>query len=134
MNWRYGALLVGAVLVAGCGTAGQPMQGTGTVQQTGTVQGTFEREGGPLTITNGQGETPVVPLSGTITFTGAGGQKFSVSVGGSGTFSAQLAAGSYAVSGVSGQISNGGLACSLPVTARVQAGETSRIQLVCPVP
>jgi hypothetical protein len=134
MNWRYGALLVGAVLVAGCGTAGQSMQGTGTVQQTGTVQGTFERAGGPAIPTNGKIETPVVPLSGTVTFTGAGGQKFSVSVGSSGAFSMQLAAGSYAVSGVSGQIGEGGLACSAPVTAHVQAGETAHILVVCPVP
>jgi len=39
MNWRYGALLVGAVLVAGCGGAVQAAQGPGT----GTVQGTFGR-------------------------------------------------------------------------------------------
>jgi len=133
MNWRYGALLVGAVLVAGCGAATQSMQGTGTVQQTGTVQGTFERTGGPLIMTNGQAETPTVPLSGTVTFTGDN-QKFSVSVGGSGKFSASLPAGSYAVSGVSGQINEGGLACSSPVTARVQAGETAHILVVCPVP
>ena len=134
MNWRYGALLVGAVVVAGCGTASQSMQGTGTVQQTGTVQGTFERTGGPVIMTNGQAETLTVPLSGTVTFTGAGGQKFSVTVGSSGVFSVQLAAGSYAVSGVSGQISEGGLACSSPVTAHVQAGETAQILVVCPVP
>jgi hypothetical protein len=130
MNWRYGALVVGAVLVAGCGGAVQAAQGP----ETGTVQGTFERVGGPISVTNGKAQTPVVPLSGTITFTGAGGQKFSVSVGSSGTFRAQLAAGSYAVSGVSGQISEGGLACSAPVNARVRAGETARILVVCPVP
>jgi len=130
MKWRYGALIVGAVLVAGCGSAGQPAQGTAT----GTVQGTFERAGGPLIITNGQAETLVAPLSGTVTFTGAGGQKFSVSVDSGGTFSTRLAAGSYAVSGVSGQIGGGGSACSAPVTARVRAGETSRILVVCPVP
>jgi len=90
--------------------------------------------GGPISVTNGKASTPVVPLSGTVTFTGVGGQKFSVSVGSSGAFSAELAAGSYAVSGVSGQLSEGGLACSAPVSARVRAGETVRILVVCPVP
>jgi len=94
------------------------------VQQTGTVQGTFEREGGPLSITNGHGETPVVPLSGTITFTGAGGQKFSVNVGKSGVFSTRLPAGTYTVSGVSGTDR------SVANTTQVQAGETSRILVV----
>jgi hypothetical protein len=126
MNWRFGVLVVGAVLVAGCGGAAQPAQGT--------VQGTFERVGGPAIVTNGKVETPVAPLSGTVTFTGAGGQKFSVSVGSSGKFSVQLAVGSYSVSGVTGQISGGGAACSAPVTARVRAGETARILVVCPVP
>jgi hypothetical protein len=125
MNWRYGALLVGVVLVAGCG-AGQAAQGT--------VQGTFEESGGPVTITNGKAATPVEPLSGTVTFTSGSGQKFSVSVGSSGTFSTRLAAGLYTVSGVSGQIDEGGSACSAPVTAQVRADETSRIVVVCLVP
>ena len=80
MNWRYGALLAGAVLVAGC-SAGQSTNGTGT------VQGTFEQAGGPAIVVNGKAETPVVPLAGIVTFTGAGGQKFSVNVGRSAVFS-----------------------------------------------
>jgi hypothetical protein len=130
MNWRHGVLLVGVVLVAGCGGPGQTGQGQGQ----GTVQGTFERVGGPITVTNGKAQTPTVPLSGTVTFTGGNGQKFSVSVGSSGTFSVQLAVGSYAVSGVSGQLGGGGLACSSPLNAGVRAGEISRILVVCPVP
>jgi hypothetical protein len=117
MNWRYGALLVAAVLVAGC-SAGPSTNGTGT------VQGTFERAGGPAIVVNGKAETPVFPLAGIVTFTGAGGQKFSVSVGKSGVFSTRLPAGSYAVSGVSGPDR------SAPTTARVQAGKTSRILVV----
>jgi len=98
------------------------------------VQGTFERTGGPAIVKNGKLETQVVPLSGTVTFTGGSGLKFSVSVGSTGVFSTSLPAGSYAVSGVSGQISGGGSACSVPLTARVRAGETSRILVVCTVP
>lgn len=132
MKWRYSVLLVGAVLVAGCGSAGQWTGTAGT--GTGTVQGTFEREGGPAIVTDGTIETPVVPLSGTLTFTGESGQKFSVGVGSSGVFSTRLPAGSYTVSGVSAQISEGGSACSAPLTAHVRTGETSRILVVCPVP
>jgi hypothetical protein len=115
MNWRHGALLVGAVLVAGC-SAGQ--------SATGTVTGAFEQVGGPAMVVNGKAETPISPLSGIITFTGAGGQKFSVSVGKSGVFSTRLPAGTYAVSGASGS------ARSAPTTARVLAGETSAILVV----
>jgi hypothetical protein len=117
MHWRYCALVVGAVLVAGCGGAGQATQGT--------VQGTFEQAGGPAIIVNGKTETPVSPLPGIVTFTGAGGQKFSVSVGKTGKFSTRLPAGSYAVSGASGP------GRSVPLTALVRAGETSRIVVVC---
>lgn len=120
MDWRYGALLVGAILVAGCG-AGQLANGTGT------VQGTFEQAGGPAAVVNGKAVTPVVPLSGIVTFTGASGQKFSVSVGSSGVFSMRLPAGSYAVSGASGA------ARSVRLTTRVRAGKTSRILVVVAV-
>ena len=115
MHWRYG-VVVGALLMAGCG---------GAVPGTGTVQGTFEQAGGPAIIVNGKAETPVSPLPGIVTFTGESGQKFSVSVGNSGKFSTRLPAGSYAVSGASGPGS------SVPLTARVRAGETSRIVVVC---
>jgi hypothetical protein len=63
-------------------------------------------------------------MAGIVTFTGAGGQRFSVNVGGSGVFSTRLPAGSYAVSGASGP------GRSAPTTARVQAGETPRILVV----
>jgi hypothetical protein len=117
MNWRYGALLVGAaVLAAGCGGGGQAAQGT--------VQGTFEQAGGPASVVNGKTVTPVVPLPGTVTFTGDG-QKFRVIVGRDGAFSVRLPAGSYAVSGVSGPDT------SVAVTAVVRAGETSKILVVC---
>jgi len=76
-------------------------------------------------VKRGKATTPVVPLAGTVTFT-SGSEKVSISVGNSGTFSARLPPGTYAVSGVSG-----GQACSVPPTARVQAGETSRILVLC---
>ena len=118
MSWRYGALLLVAVLVASCSVVGRAAQGT--------VHGTFERAGGPATVKHGKVTTPVVPLAGTVTFTSESRLKVSISVGSSGTFSARLPAGTYAVSGVSG-----GQACSVPLTARVRAGETSRILVLC---
>ncbi len=117
MSWRYGALLLAAVLVASCGGRGQAAWGT--------VHGIFEQAGGPAIVKHGKAATPVVPLAGTVTFIGSG-QKISISVGSSGTFSTRLPAGTYAVSGVSG-----GQACSVPLTARVRAGETSRILVLC---
>jgi len=61
-----------------------------------------------LLVKRGKATTPVVPLAGTVTFT-SGSEKVSISVGNSGTFSARLPPGTYAVSGVSG-----GQACSVP--------------------
>ena len=117
MSWRYGALVLAAVLAASCGGLVHPAQGT--------VHGTFERAGGPAIVKHGKATTPVVPLAGTVTFT-SGSEKVSISVGSSGTFSTRLPPGTYAVSGVSG-----GKACSVPLTARVRAGETSRILVIC---
>jgi hypothetical protein len=118
MSWRYGALFLAAVLVSSCGVVGHPAQGT--------VHGTFERAGGPAIVKHGKATTPVVPLAGTVTFTNGSVSKVSISIGSSGTFSAHLPPGTYAVSGVSG-----GQACSVPLTARVRAGETSRILVLC---
>jgi len=119
MSWRYGALVLAVVLVAGCGALVHPAQGT--------VHGTFERAGGPAVVKHGKATTPVVPLAGTVTFTNGNVSKVSISVGSSGTFSIRLPPGTYAVSGVSG-----GQTCSVPLTARVRAGETSRILVRCP--
>jgi hypothetical protein len=119
MSWRYGALLLAAVLVASCGVVPRAAQGT--------VHGTFERAGGPAIVKHGKATTPVVPLAGTVTFASGTAVKVSISVGSSGTFSARLPPGTYTVSGVSG-----GQACSGPLTARVHAGETSRILVLCP--
>jgi hypothetical protein len=119
MSRRYGALLLAAVLAASCGGLAHPAQGT--------VHGTFERAAGPATVKHGKATTPVVPLAGTVTFTNGNVSKVSISVGRSGTFSTRLPPGTYAVSGVSG-----GQACSVPLTARVRAGETSRILVLCP--
>jgi hypothetical protein len=119
MSWRHGALLLAAVLVASCGGLVHPAQGT--------VHGTFERAGGPAMVKHGKATTPVVPLAGTVTFTNGSVSKISISVGSSGTFSIRLPPETYAVTGASG-----GQACSVPLTARVRAGETSRISVLCP--
>jgi hypothetical protein len=119
MSWRYGALLLAAVLVASCGGLAHPA--------VGTVHGTFERADGPAIVKHGKATTPVTPLAGTVTFTNGSVSKVSISVGSSGTFSIRLPPGTYAVSGVSG-----GQACSVPLTARVRARETSRILVLCP--
>jgi len=55
--------------------------------------------GGPATIKNGKPQTPVFPLSGTVTFTDAGGRATNFAIGTTGTFSVRLAAGTYTVSG-----------------------------------
>jgi hypothetical protein len=119
MSWRHGALVLAAALAASCGGLGPPAQGT--------VHGTFERAGGPAIVKHGKATTPAVPLAGTVTFTNGNVSKVSISVGSSGTFSTRLPPGTYAVSGVSG-----GQACSVPLTAQVRAGQTSRIVVLCP--
>ena len=55
--------------------------------------------GGPGIVKNGIPQTPVFPLSGTVTFTDASGRATPFTIGPAGTFSARLAAGTYFVSG-----------------------------------
>jgi hypothetical protein len=131
MRLRTGVLLVGVSTVAmACG---------GTVPQApGTVAGTFEGVGGPAVIKNGIPQTPVFPLSGTVTFTDAGGHATLFTIGAAGTFSVWLAAGTYRVSGRTPSVaevnkdgSTTPMPCSLPRPIQVRPSQTTRITIIC---
>ena len=132
MRLRTGVLLAGvATGAAACGGAVRPAAGT--------VAGTFEGVGGPAVIRNGIPQTPVFPLSGTVTFTDAGGHARPFAVGPPGTFSVRLAAGTYFVSGRTpsySEVSKDGssipIPCSLPQSIQVRPRQTMRIAVICP--
>jgi hypothetical protein len=132
MRLRTGVLLAGvATVAAACGGAVPP--------GTGTVAGTFEGVGGPAVIKNGIPQTQVFLLSGTVTFTDAGGHATPFAVGPAGTFSVRLAAGTYFVSGrtpsyseVNKDGSSTPIPCSLPQSIRVRPRQTMRIAVICP--
>jgi hypothetical protein len=132
MRLRTGVLLAGvATVAAACGGAVPPAAGT--------VTGTFEGVGGPAIIKNGIAQTQVFPLSGTVTFTGAGGQATPFAVGPAGTFTVRLAAGTYFVSGrtpsysvVNEDGSRTPTPCSLPQSIQVRPRQTMRIAVICP--
>jgi hypothetical protein len=103
------------------------------------VRGTFEMVGGPAQ--PGKTSTPVRPLSGVVTFRDSGGDVFNVTVGPSGKFSLNLAAGSYTVTGRSKQIqqqnADGSVserACAPAVKLTVRAGTPAHVTVVCAVP
>jgi hypothetical protein len=131
MRLRTGVLLAGvATVAAACG---------GVPQAPGTVTGTFEGVGGPAIIENGKPQTPVFPLSGTVTFTDVGGHATPFAIGPAGTFSVRLAAGTYFVSGqtpsyseVSKDGSSTPVPCSLPQSVQVRPRQTTRVSIICP--
>jgi hypothetical protein len=85
------------------------------------VNGTFETEGGHAQ-----------PLSGVVTFRDSTtGHTVNVTVGTSGKFSLGLVAGTYTASG---QTEHSDSTCSAPVTVTVQAGQLTRVSLVCKAP
>ena len=95
-------------------------------------------EGGPL---GPGGQQPGErPMSGTVTFTAAGRQAVTVTVGSSGEFSVPLPPGLYQVSGRSPDIMevDGGrsreLPCSQLTPVVVTAGQTGTLTLTCIVP
>jgi len=120
-------------VAAGCASA------EGTVHPaTGHLAGKLVMEGGPL---GPGGQQPGErPMSGTVTFTAAGRQAVTVTVGSSGEFSVPLAPGLYQVSGRSPDIMevDGGrsreLPCSQPTPVVVTAGQTGTLTLTCIVP
>lgn len=132
MRLRAGVLLAGVATVAvACGGA--------VPRATGIVAGTFEGVGGPAIIENGMQQTPVFPLSGTVTFTDAGGRATPLAIGAAGTFSVRLAAGTYFVSGRTPSISEVNkdgsstpIPCSLPLSIQVRPRQTMRIAIICP--
>jgi hypothetical protein len=132
MRLRTGVLLAGvATVAAACGGAVRPAAGT--------VAGTFEGVGGPAVIRNGIPQTPVFPLSGTVTFTDAGGHATPLAIGPAGTFSVRLVAGTYFVSGrtpsYSAENKDGSstpIPCSLPLSIQVRPRQTMRIAVICP--
>ena len=79
-------------------------------------------------------------MSGTVTFTAAGRQAVTVTVGSSGEFSVPLPPGRYQVSGRSPDVMevDGGrsreLPCSQPTSVVVSAGNTAAVTLACVVP
>jgi hypothetical protein len=145
MRWRIVLPGVAAVVLAGCaGSQGPGVPGGGTPAAgqtsalTGTVLGRFEMEGGPLQA--GRGQPPARPLSGTVSFTGAG-HEVDVTVGTSGIFSVTLPGGSYTVRGRTAAITPlnpGGSAlnppCSPSLSVTVRAGHTERVTVSCIVP
>jgi len=120
-------------VAAGCASA------EGTVHPaTGHLAGKLVMEGGPL---GPGGQQPGErPMSGTVTFTAAGRQAVTVTVGSSGEFSVPLPPGLYQVSGRSPDIMevDGGrsreLPCSQPTSVVVTAGQTGTLTLTCIVP
>src|SRR5689334_6200490 len=113
--------------------------GTTTVARTTTVTGRFLMEGGP--VRPGGDQPRERPLRGMVTFTAAGERTVSVPVGGAGTFSVALAAGTYHVSGRSPEImevSSGGAqhetVCSEPLTLHVTGQHTLKVAVTCIVP
>ena len=82
------------------------------------VDGTFETE-----------SVPVQPLPGVVTFRDtANGHTVTVTVGASGKFSLGLVAGTYTATG---QAQHSNSQCAPPVTFTVQAGQLTRVSLVC---
>jgi hypothetical protein len=130
------ACLIGGILLtglaAGCASAGAQ------APTSGHLTGKLVMEGGPLGPGGKQpGERP---MSGTVTFTRAGHQAVTVTVGSSGEFSVPLPPGRYQVSGRSPDIMevDGGhsreLPCSQPSSVVVSAGNTATLTLACIVP
>jgi hypothetical protein len=117
MRWRT-VVLAGAVLAAaGCSSVSGP---------TGTVTGTYIRAGGPV-------GAPNMPLPGTISFRGSDGSVISVTSDSTGKFTGQLPPGTYTVTATSSLIGDGKSPCAQSLTARVQAGRTVTLNLVCDI-
>ncbi len=131
-------LLLGALLLGGCGTGGH-RPAAGHSPAAGHLNGRFVMEGGAL---GPGGQQPGErPLSGTVTFATAGQRPVTVQVGASGAFSVLLPPGTYQVSGRSPAIetANGSSGwqertCSGLVSATVAAGRTTMVMVTCIVP
>jgi len=118
MRWRAISLAVAVTAVAACSSATGP---------TGTVTGTYILSGGPS-------GAPNVPLAGTIIFRSASGSVISIESDSAGRFTGQLPPGTYSVTATTSHVNDGTSPCSQVLTARVQAGKTVTLSLVCAVP
>lgn len=141
---RIYVCVLATLLSAGCTAAGGAVTSgaatSGQAPATGHLTGRLVMEGGP--IGPGGKQPGERPLSGTVTFTAAGHRRVTVRVGSTGRFSVRLLPGTYHVSGRSPAIEassgSGGkeqeLPCSQPLSARVTAGHTSAVTVMCVVP
>jgi hypothetical protein len=108
---------VSSATAAGARPGGSVGHGSSGLAQW-VVNGTFETEGGHAQ-----------PLSGVVTFRDSTtGHTVNVTVGTSGKFSLGLVAGIYTATGQTGHSDS---QCSAPVTVTVQAGQLTRVSLVC---
>ena len=108
---------VSSATAAGARPGGSVGRGSSGLAQW-VVNGTFETEGGHAQ-----------PLSGVVTFRDSTtGHTVNVTVGTSGKFSLGLVAGTYTATGQTGHSDS---QCSAPVTVTVQAGQLTRVSLVC---
>jgi hypothetical protein len=122
-----GTVLAGPVLAAaGCssGPAGSAALAGTSAAPAGTVTGTYIRVGGPA-------GTPNVPLPGTVSFVTKSGTTVTLTADSHGKFTGPLPVGTYSVSATSSQVNRGASACSDSPTARVRAGKTVKILIVC---
>ncbi len=131
----YAVVPLAVGLLAGCAAAlAQPHVAANPADR---VTGRLVMEGGPI---QPNGQQPVRPIPGTVTFTMAGHRPTSIQVGNSGTFSVRLSPGRYQVSAKSPRILevDGGhdreLTCSQPQSVTVKAGHPGAITVACIVP
>ena len=131
----YAVVPLAVGLLAGCAAAlAQPHV---AAQPAGRVTGHLIMEGGPI---QPNGQQPVRPIPGTVTFTAAGHRSTSIQVGDSGTFSVRLSPGRYRISAQSPRIlevdggHNRELPCSQPLSVTVKAGHSAAITVACIVP
>lgn len=117
-----GAIVITASAAIGV-TIGVAACGARVIGPAGTVQGTFLEYAGPAPAIGNPADSS--PTSGTATFTGSGGHVVQVTIGDSGKFTVQLAAGTYAAV----------LAPTDLTTVRedlsVRANQTLRITVLC---
>jgi hypothetical protein len=112
-----GPLMAGTLLAAaGCSNVGG--------QPTGTVTGTF-------VLVGGASAAPEEPLPGTISFRQQAGTPITLTADRAGQFSGQLPVGTYVVSGTSMRMKNGKFTCPAEAPARVLAGQTAKVTVMC---
>jgi hypothetical protein len=131
------ALAVTGCAVTGCAATATTSSGkTPTAVTSHSASTTNKTSGGAAGlaqwVVNGTFETkgvPAQPLSGVVTFRdSATGHTVNVTVGTSGKFTLGLVSGTYTATG---QTKHSASPCSAPVTVTVQAGQLTRVSLVC---